>query len=317
VAKFNPEVEALAEQLRSQPNYRVLRRVDAGYSGGSPLTGTVRRAAIIDTETTGMDPEADQVVELGIIAFEYDPESGVVGPVVARYDGLEDPGRPIPPESIAIHHITDEMVRGKRFDELAVADLLAGVGLVIAHNAKFDRPFVEKRLPMFAGLPWACSMREVHWKAHGRASAALEFLAYKAGFFYEGHRAEVDCLAVLAVLAQPLGGGLGSGLKALLESARQPNLRIAAIGSAFETKDLLKDRGYRWDPERKVWSTEVPGAERKEELAWLKEAVYGGKEATIEVERLTAKERYSVRAGKMEKVRLNEAGFSSGPILPT
>ncbi|MGD9878542.1 MAG: 3'-5' exonuclease [Reyranella sp.] len=159
---------------------------------------------IVDTETTGMDLEADQVIELGMIAFDYD-DSGAVGPVVGSYSAFEDPGRDIPVSSTAIHHITDEMVAGQRIDDAAVASLLDGVTITVAHNAGFDRRFLERRLSVFEDLPWASSFYEVPWAEHDLSSAKLEYLAYRAGFFYEGHRAENDCRALLEVLRQPLG----------------------------------------------------------------------------------------------------------------
>ncbi len=200
--------------LMEHPDYRVLKRLDPESVGGPALTqGTVRRAAIIDTETTGMDSKADRIIEIGIVVFEYAAETGEVGPVVGHLSALEDPGRPIPPEAIAIHHITDEMVRGKRFDDAAVAQLLEGVSLVIAHNAKFDRPFLETRFPLFMKMPWACSIRDVGWRDSGYASSALEFLAYRTGFFYDGHRAEIDCRALLAVLARPVDSNKSAGVQ--------------------------------------------------------------------------------------------------------
>nr|MCU0974123.1 exonuclease domain-containing protein [Burkholderiales bacterium] len=255
-------------------------------------------------------------------------------------DGLEDPGGPIPPESTAVHGITDEMVVGKRLDEAAIERLIDGVGVVIAHNAEFDRPFVERRLPGFAALPWACSLREVPWDEAGIGSAKLEYLAYRCGFFFDAHRAEVDCRALLEVLrrpfvrllaqsqaradAHPVSGELDSGsaavlgavgqgenregsasaLKVLLESAREPSLRVWATGSPFERKDVLKARGYRWEADKRVWYRDLAAAEREAELAWLKEHVYAGKSAGVEVETFDAKTRYSGRAGKIERVRV-------------
>jgi DNA polymerase III subunit epsilon len=299
------DLEALASRLAASPDYRVLRRLDPAYGGGPKIRGgSVRRAAIVDVETTGLDSGADQIIELGVVVFEYGAATGQVGPVVSRYSGLEDPGRPIPPESTAIHHITDEMVGGKRLDDAAIGQLLNGVGLVIAHNANFDRPFLETRLPFFADLHWGCSILDMPWKVQGYSSLALEFLAYRAGFFYDAHRAEIDCLAVLKVLAGPIGETTNSALHALLESARQTSFRVAALGSPFESKDALKARGYRWNSEDKIWVGEVGAAKREAELAWLKEAVYEGKSVEVEIEMLTAKQRYSDREGKKERVRI-------------
>lgn len=298
------DFESLAAALSRHPDFRVLRRLGLSFAGGPPLGRPARRAAIVDVETTGMDREADQLIELGLVAFDYDGESGQVGPVAARYSGFEDPGRPIPAEVTRIHGITDAMVAGQQLDQDAIGKVLDGVDLVIAHNAGFDRPFVERRLPLFAGLPWGCSLRDVPWKDYGMTSAALEFLAYRAGYFYDAHRAEMDCLAVLAVLSGPLGESGTPALQALLARVRESSYSIAALRSHFDTKDLLKARGYRWNPDIKVWAREVAGAAREAEFSWLKAAVYGGREAEVEVETLSARERYSGREGKRERVRL-------------
>ena len=95
-----------------------------------------------------------------------------------------------------------------------------------------------------------------------------------------------------------------NALKSLLESARVPSLRVWAIGSAYETKDVLKARGYRWESDRRVWFGEISVAEREAELAWLKDAVYGGKSATVEVETVDARVRWSGRPGIVERVRV-------------
>ena len=300
------DAEALALRLEAHPDYRVLRRLDAAEVGDPLPGGAVSQAVVIDTETTGTDLAEDRVIELALVKFEYDRESGAVGRVLEVYDGLEDPGRPIPPESTAIHHITDAMVAGKRLDEAAIERLLDGVGVVIAHKASFDRPFVERRLPGFASLPWACSLQEVPWDALGLGGRKLEYLAYRYGFFYEGHRAEIDCRALLEVLRRPVPGQAEpvNALKSLLESARVPSLRVWAIGSAYETKDVLKARGYRWESDRRVWFGEISVAEREAELAWLKDAVYGGKSATVEVETVDARVRWSGRPGIVERVRV-------------
>jgi DNA polymerase-3 subunit epsilon len=238
------------------------------------------------------------------VVFEYAAETGQVGPVVGLFGGLEDPERPIPAEVTAIHGITDEMVKGQRLDESAIVGLLKGIGIVISHNASFDRPFLEARLPLFAELPWGCSMRDVPWKSHGASSSALEFLAYRAGFFYDAHRAEIDCRAVLAVLARPFGQTGQSALATLLERARQPTYRLAALNSPFDSKELLKHRSYRWNPEARVWVRELVASERVPELEWLNAKIYGGRSAEVELEILDAKVRYSGREGKKERVRV-------------
>lgn len=296
--------ERLAAQLEAHPDYRVVRRLDALREGPALVGSTVRHAAIVDTETTGTDHAVDKVIELAVVVFEYCAATGAVGLVLGVYDGLEDPGMPIPASSTAIHGITDAMVAGQRIDDGSVASLLDGVGLVIAHNAGFDRKFLEPRLPAFASLPWACSWAEVPWSEAGIESSKLEYLAYRYGFFFEGHRAEIDCRALLEVLRRPFGESGASALKVLLESARAPSYRLWAMNSPFESKDVLRKRGYWWEAAKRCWYGEFRSREEiEDELAWLKESVFGGKSVALELEEFDAKTRYSLRDGKREKVR--------------
>jgi DNA polymerase-3 subunit epsilon len=201
-----------------------------------------------------------------------------------------------------IHGITDDMVKGQRFEEADVARLLEGVALVIAHNAAFDRPFLEARFPLFQHLPWGCSLRAIPWREAGHASSALQFLAYRAGFFYEGHRAEIDCRALLEVLRRPFGTTNGSALKALLDCARKPAIQLYALESPYETKDALKARGYRWNAERKVWAVTLAEPAAESERSWLRENVYGGRSVEVELETLDARVRYSGREGLRRRV---------------
>ena len=73
--------------------------------------------------------------------------------VLGSWEWFEDPSFSIPSEITKITGITDEMVAGHRIDNCALGDLLSRGVLVIAHNAGFDRRFLERRVPAFAGRP--------------------------------------------------------------------------------------------------------------------------------------------------------------------
>ena len=145
--------------------------------------------------------------------------------------------------------------------------------LVIAHNAFFDRGFMEARLPIFKRKSWACSYAQIPWKSEGMGSSSLEFLAYRFGFHYAGHRASVDCHALLEVLQSELPVSGTKVMKVLLEKARLPEYKIYALNAPFDNKDKLKDHGYRWDAERRVWAGFVSQSELQNEVDWLREAI--------------------------------------------
>jgi DNA polymerase-3 subunit epsilon len=300
------DIEQLAQQVEQHPDYRVLRRLQTReVFKERPLDAPVIKGVVLDTETTGLDIHSDRVIELGMVFFEFNPQTGDIYRVTDVFDELEDPGFAIPPASIAVHHITDEMVQGKRIDDLALEQKLKGVEVVIAHNASFDRPFVEARWPIFMSKKWACSIRDIDWKTEGFGSAKLEYLLSTQGLFYEAHRAETDCWALLSLLNFVLPQSQQPALLSLLETLNAPQARVYALNSPFETKDLLKSRGYRWQAELRCWSKVLQGdQEKSQELAWLKHHIYGDRQARVEVETLGATMRYSLRNGQKEMITL-------------
>jgi DNA polymerase-3 subunit epsilon len=290
------DLEAYAAALEASGQYRVVRRFVCPGSYGQEPAAELRRGIFLDVETTGVDPTHDQVIELAMVPFEYS-DDGAVYKVSEAYTGLQDPGRPLSPFIRNLTGLTDEQLRGKVFDVSEVRAFLDGVSLVVAHNAEFDRPFFEKTFPDLEPLPWACSVREVPWSALGVEGRKLEYIAYRCGVFFDGHRAEVDCQVGIHVLASDWSGDGRTALSALLESSKRVGARLWATGSPFESKDLLKARGYRFDGGRKVWHKDLPAERLDEERRWLAENVYQDELRRrgcirLEVAYVTARERY-------------------------
>jgi DNA polymerase III subunit epsilon len=201
IRNMEPTLEQMARSLAESGDYRITSRLEqqTEYHPADGIPKVV--AAVVDVETTGTNPDRDKMIEFGICLFEYDRQNGRIYKVLSSWEWFEDPGLSIPPEITNITGITDEMVAGQSIDDAMVKDLLGRAVLVIAHNASFDRRFLERRLPTFATKHWACSHSDIDWKAEGIRSSALEFIAYALGFFHGGHRAASDCRATLHVLA--------------------------------------------------------------------------------------------------------------------
>lgn len=293
------QAESLAQQLEANPNYRVLRKLVPPSAFAEPDGRPLAKGVIVDTETTGLNQDADKIMEIGLVTFEYDPETGQAYRVLESFGALEDPGTPITPEITEITGITNEMVVGRRIDDARVAELVSGASIVIAHNSKFDRPFLEQRFPVFEELPWGCSFAQVDWDAEGLGARKLDYIAFQFGFFFDAHRAETDCQALLTILQQDLPKSGGKVMKSLLDQLPQKDWTVFALNSAFETKDLLKARSYYWDAARKTWHRTLTGTEAiTEEVAWLKESIYNGRNVKLEFEVRDAQLRYSKRPGK-------------------
>jgi DNA polymerase-3 subunit epsilon len=114
------------------------------------------REIVLDTETTGFDPKTgDRLIEVGCIEIED------LLPTGRMYHTLVYPERLIPPDAIRVHGITDEKVKGApRFHEV-VGELMEFIGdaPVIAHNAAFDRSFIDHE----CGLCGHPRLEETRW----------------------------------------------------------------------------------------------------------------------------------------------------------
>ena len=96
---------------------------------------------VFDTETTGLLPEKDDVVQIGAVRLVN--ARRVEGEV---FDTLVDPGRAIPATSTKVHGISDDMVRGAPTMAEAGARFrqFAQDAVLVAHNAPFDMAFMKR-----------------------------------------------------------------------------------------------------------------------------------------------------------------------------
>ncbi len=202
-ATSSGHLETLAQTLEATGDYRVIRRLKPRPRIIPPPGTPLRLGLVVDVETTGLDPHRDEIIELAMTPFNYGLD-GTVFSVGDSFQGLRQPSEPIAPEITAITGITNEMVVGQIIDPAVVATFAAPASLVIAHNAAFDRRFLERFSDVFSTKPWACSFSQIDWTAEGFEGSKLAYLAQAVGFFYERHRAMNDCLATIELLAMRL-----------------------------------------------------------------------------------------------------------------
>ncbi|RYG88183.1 DNA polymerase III subunit epsilon [bacterium] len=286
--------DGLLRAVENSDAYRLLRRLEIreGLTGIGRKDGT-DIGVVVDVETTGIG-EDDEIVELALRRFRFDPD-GVVVKIDRSYSWLEYPGRPLPEDIVRLTGITDADLAGQALQEAEIVRLLTSASFVVAHNARFDRPRVERRLAGARGLAWACSCVGVDWRSNGFDGRSLGWLLGQVGMFHGAHRAADDVDAVIALLMHRLPGG-GTALADMLERERAPGWRFHAVGAAFELKDALRLRGYRWDADRKTWWREVTESGRDEEHWWLARHVYSAdadpKAREPRIERVTWQDRY-------------------------
>ncbi|MCA9524624.1 MAG: 3'-5' exonuclease [Myxococcales bacterium] len=169
------------------------------------------KLAVLDTETTGLNPDKDRIIEVGIAIYQN-------GTVVEEYQTLIDPECSIPDEVVRITGIQPAELEGApKFAEV-VDDVYARLidHVVVAYNLAFDRRFIERELER-CGRAWPdvptidplVFVRELH---RDQGSKRLEAVASRLGIPHpDAHRALNDAIVaaqVLFALASQLPPGL-------------------------------------------------------------------------------------------------------------
>jgi DNA polymerase-3 subunit epsilon len=294
----DPALAAMAEALAKSADYRVLRRLVPREIFTSSIGQNTKTGILIDVETTGLDQRKDEIIELGMVKFDYLPD-GRIASLRDVYASFNEPSEPIPLEVTALTGITDEMVAAQRIDDSAVISFVDDAVIVIAHNASFDRKFAERYWPIFQRKAWGCSATEVEWRKHGFEGSRLGYLLNGAGLFHQAHRAVDDCHALLEILAFELPMIGKPALAVLLEQARKRTMRVWAEQSPFDLKDSLKRRGYRWsdgnDGRPRSWYIDVDESKLDDEIAFLRTEIFV-RDIEPRFQTLTAFDRFSLRA---------------------
>lgn len=178
------------------------------------------REVVLDTETTGFDPEAgDRIVEIGAIELLNHMPTG------RFYHQYINPERAMPQGAFEVHGLGDDFLRDKPvFKAIGRAFLeFVGDARLVIHNASFDMKFLtyELRKAGFAPLPMEQSIDTVaiaRSKFPG-SPASLDALCRRFGIdnsAREKHGALLDSELLAEVYLELIGG-------------RQPGLVLSAV----------------------------------------------------------------------------------------
>jgi DNA polymerase III subunit epsilon len=208
------------------------------------------REIVIDTETTGLDPQAGhRIVEIACLELVRHVPTG------RRFHCYVNPGRDIPADALAVHGLGAEFLGGQPPFAAVADELIAFLGddRLIIHNAEFDLAFLNAELARLGRPPLASPFVDTLAVARRRfpgAPASLDALCRRFAIDLserDKHGAAIDCSLLAAVYLELVGG-------------RQPGLDFAAgaLGAEAEALGLLPSRPPR--PPR-------PHAPTAEELA--------------------------------------------------
>ncbi len=235
------------------------------HTDGDPLM----KIAVLDLETTGLDPQHDQILEFAAAMIEVDANGRILS-VDGPHGAFNDPGRPIEPAIARLTGITDEMVAGQKLSPRRLADYLEEASACLAFNAEFDRRHLEMLVPEVADKPWICAMADVGWADLGFDGRSQGYLLMQAGMFNPvAHRATDDVESLVNLLAHVACDGR-TILDHAIRNAQGASWRFEATDAPYRHKDALRRRGYKYSF-RKVWHKLVRPADYQDELAWYLE----------------------------------------------
>jgi DNA polymerase-3 subunit epsilon len=168
------------------------------------------REIVLDTETTGFDPESgDRIVEIGAIELMGHVATG------ETYHQYINPERGMPDEAFQVHGLGDEFLRNKpKFAQIGQKFLdFIGDSKLIIHNAAFDIKFLNAEL-RWMGLPlipWeqALDTLAIARKRFPGSPASLDALCRRFGIDNTSrtlHGALLDSEILAEVYLELIGG---------------------------------------------------------------------------------------------------------------
>ena len=168
---------------------------------GTPLAEAT--LVVVDLETTGTDPVADAITEIGAVKVRG-------GEVLGEFRTFVDPERPIPAFIASLTGITDAAVQGAPTIRTVLPMFLDFVGpeaALVAHNARFDIGFLRARAaecavtwPSPAVLDTLALARTVFRRDEVRDHKLSTLAAHVGASVSPDHRALSDARATVDVL---------------------------------------------------------------------------------------------------------------------
>lgn len=238
----------------------------------------IRKGMAVDTEASGVDHSMHEIIELAMHKFLFHVETGeILHCFPDHFRMWQEPSEPLDPLITMITGYTDHDLKGKNIDWQTADTYMQDVDLIIAHNARFDRGFIDQKSKVSPNKYWACTDTQIDWRGHGFSSTKQELLLAWHGHYYEAHTALADVHALIYLLhfcGMKPPYFQKSYLKELIDTARKPITMVSAWGAPFDSKDMLRCRWYKWKPEMKVWRKVILTENSQDELEWLKAKVY-------------------------------------------
>ena len=215
----------------------------------SELVLAPQRLLILDTETTGLDPQRDRCIELGAVLFDV-PRRSVLSQVSLLLPCDHNAAQAVNGIDPALTQQPQPWQQGLQWFEA----LLASADVVVAHNAAFDRQwFGIAPLPPIH-KPWLCTMDDIRWPAERnlRSTPSVRDLALAYSVpVWAAHRALTDCIYLAQVFERCID------LEQLVAQGLEPR-RLYRARLSYDERHKAREAGFRWnEPVSGAWSRKL------------------------------------------------------------
>lgn len=215
------------------------------------------REIVLDTETTGFDPESgDRIVEIGAVELFNHVATG------KTYHQYINPERDMPQEAFEVHGLSIDFLSDKpKFAEIGQAFLdFVGDAKLVIHNASFDMKFLNAELK-WMNLPQlprdqAIDTLEIARKKFPGSPASLDALCRRFGIDNSArtlHGALLDSEILAEVYLELIGG-------------KQPDFALSTIQVQGTTQ---QDENWRPQPRQTPLSPRITDTEKEAHEAFI------------------------------------------------
>ncbi|SNR36962.1 DNA polymerase III subunit epsilon [Puniceibacterium sediminis] len=217
------------------------------------------REIVLDTETTGFDPESgDRIVEIGAVELMGHIPTG------NTYHQYINPERMMPNEAFQVHGLGDDFLRDKpKFAHIAEAFLaFVGESKMVIHNAAFDMKFLNAELRWLGmrQLPWeqAIDTLAIAKKRFPGSPASLDALCRRFNIDNSSrtlHGALLDSEILAEVYLELVGG-------------KQPDFGLSQVRNDSRTS-VASDQNWRPQPRPQPLPARITEMEKAAHAAFV------------------------------------------------
>jgi DNA polymerase-3 subunit epsilon len=195
----------------------------------------MRNILILDTETTALEVEQGNVIEVAVILYsvKYKTVLQQISTLLKTEDNEQ-----YKVNKISADACNEEMPIVSAMDAILEATRYADA--IVAHNAEFDKKWMKTISPYFDEKKWVCSCHDFEWPDIKGAASLINIALSLEIPVFSAHRALTDCQLLAACFSK-----LPDLEESFKKAIQEKHIYIAAIG--YDERQMAKEHGFIWN----------------------------------------------------------------------